>query len=386
MSSTDIAVLGAGPAAWALAGRLCARGFAVSVVAPNADAPWPQRFGVWADEATVPVERAFDSVRVDLGAGPFAVDRRYVIVDRAALREQLVAAAAGAEVVRSAAVSVRHGSEGSTVQTTDGRELHARVVVDCTGSGTPFVARSGPATTFQTALGWVARTDAPIPATWMDFSHSFGADAPATFLYAFPRGPGEVFVEETSLVRRGGATWAELESRLRERLAARGVVVTGVLEVERCTIATDLPLPDLDQPLLAFGAAASMVHPATGFQLARSLRLADPVADALRSAWSRGPRAAVRDAWRAVWPADAVRRHHLYTFGGRAVAGLGEDETRAFLSRFFSLGPTVWADWLGDRMTTPELAWAMTRFFVGLRPGLAWRVPVAGLGHFGATT
>lgn len=386
MHPTDIAVLGAGPAAWALAARLRARGFDVALVAPAPRAPWPQRFGTWADEAEVPVERGFDTVRVELGEGGFDLPRRYVLVDRDALRARLEAASDGVRVVDGTVSAIEHGAGSSRVRT-GGGALRATVVVDATGAGSPFVARPGPATHFQTAIGWTARTDAEVPATWMDFSHRFGADGPATFLYAFPRGPGEVFLEETSLVRRGGLPEAELERRLRARLAARGIAVREVLEVERCRIATDLPLPDLDQPLLAFGAAASMVHPATGFQLARALRTADPVAEALQSAWSQGPRAAVRSAWRAIWPADAVARHRLYTFGARALAGLGEDETRAFLSRFFALGPSVWADWLGDRLSTPGLVWAMTRFFVGLRPGLAVRVPVAGLGPtFGATT
>ena len=55
--------------------------------------------------------------------------------------------------------------------------------------------------------------------------------------------------------------------------------------------------------MIAFGAAAALVHPATGYQLCRMLAAAPKVADALITAHreKRTPDAAARAAYAAVW-------------------------------------------------------------------------------------
>ncbi len=47
----DVLVLGGGPAALCIASELNQRGVAVAGIAPDpVDNPWPNTFGIWADE------------------------------------------------------------------------------------------------------------------------------------------------------------------------------------------------------------------------------------------------------------------------------------------------------------------------------------------------
>ena len=50
----DVLVLGGGPAALCIASELNQRGVDVSGIAPDPiDAPWPNTYGIWADELKV---------------------------------------------------------------------------------------------------------------------------------------------------------------------------------------------------------------------------------------------------------------------------------------------------------------------------------------------
>ena len=83
-----------------------------------------------------------------------------------------------------------------------------------------------------------------------------------TFLYAMDLGQGRFFVEETSLARLrlclcGFATAPG------QRLAHRGIAIEAVEHVEHCLFPMNPALPDRRQPVVGFGGAASMVHPAS---------------------------------------------------------------------------------------------------------------------------
>lgn len=70
------------------------------------------------------------------------------------------------------------------------------------------------------------------------------------------------------------------------------------------------PLPLTTQPVTAFGAAANLVHPATGYSIARSLREAPALAEAIaRILEGRQPvGATAHDVWQALWPAEKQRQ------------------------------------------------------------------------------
>ena len=78
------------------------------------------------------------------------------------------------------------------------------------------------------------------------------------------------------------------------------------------------PLPVAQQSVTAFGAAASLIHPATGYSIARSLReapiFAEEVATLLKKKQAVGVTA--EGVWEALWPPEKRRQvcllHGLY--------------------------------------------------------------------------
>jgi len=101
------------------------------------------------------------------------------------------------------------------------------------------------------------------------FSHSEQENP--TFLYAMPMSSTRVFFEETCLASKDAMPFDVLKKRLMYRLDAMGVRILKVHEEEWSYIPVGGSLPNTDQKNLAFGAAASMVHPATGYSVVRSL-------------------------------------------------------------------------------------------------------------------
>ena len=76
------------------------------------------------------------------------------------------------------------------------------------------------------------------------------------------------------------------------------------------------PLPVAQQPITAFGAAANLVHPATGYSIARSLReapaFAEEVANLLRKQQAVGDTA--ESVWDALWPQEKRRQVHIFAW------------------------------------------------------------------------
>ena len=383
IDSPDLLVLGSGPSALVLAVEAANLGLRVGCIAPRPEARWSQNFGSWSDELTGTI--AADCIEASWAAPQVSTPRRHeVILDRryarvhtprlqARLRD--ACAAAGVVVERGSAVGVTHGPHGATVTLSDGCTRSAAAVVDATGSGSPFLARQGSqAPGYQTAYGQLIRvTGHP----WrcgemvlMDWSPSDGvgdlddeADAPS-FLYAMPLGWDLLFVEETVLVRRPPASHWELARRLDRRLDRLGIQRVAVLEEEFCTIAMGGPSPVLGQRTVGFGAAAGLVHPASGYSLARSLQLAPAVARALASGLSeQGPAAASEAAWSALWPDDRRRSWELFRFGMDVLCSLNRDATGRFFDAFFDLPPERWSGFLSGTLPPSGVSRAMVELF-----------------------
>jgi lycopene epsilon-cyclase len=105
-----------------------------------------------------------------------------------------------------------------------------------------------------------------------------------TFLYAMPLSPTRVFFEETCLAARPALPFSLLQERLEARLEKMGIKVIHMHEEEWSYIPVGGTLPDTTQQHLGFGAAASMVHPATGYSVVRSLSEAPMYAAAIAGA------------------------------------------------------------------------------------------------------
>lgn len=67
-----------------------------------------------------------------------------------------------------------------------------------------------------------------------------------------------------------GLSIRALQARLRRRLAALGVTVKAVLEEERAAIPMGGADPLVPQRVLGFGSTASLVHPASGYQVRKA--------------------------------------------------------------------------------------------------------------------
>lgn len=91
---------------------------------------------------------------------------------------------------------------------------------------------------------------------------------------------------------------------------AHSAQVTQVLEEEWSYIPVGGPLPLGWQTATAFGAAANLVHPATGYSIARSLREAPALARQMAAVLRR--RLPVRETaaavWAALWPPEKQRQ------------------------------------------------------------------------------
>jgi lycopene beta-cyclase len=190
--------------------------------------------------------------------------------------------------------------------------------------------------------------------------------AAPTFLYAMDLGDGRYFVEETSLASYPAVSFALLRDRLQRRLAQQGVAVAAVEHEEYCLFPMNLPLPYTDQPMLAYGGAASMVHPASGYQVGAALRRAAPLAQALAAALAdpaATPAQVARAGWQTLWPRAAVRKHLLYSFGLQSLLRCDAPTLNAFFGAFFRLPRDHWAGYLSNQLATPAVLATMWQLF-----------------------
>ena len=128
----------------------------------------------------------------------------------------------------------------------------------------------------------------------------------------------------------------------------------------------NLPLPDRSQPVLAFGGAASMVHPASGYMVGSLLRRGPDLAQALAEAFanqSLGSAALAQRGWQALWPTELVLRHQLYQFGLGRLMGFKESLLRNHFATFFSLAKEDWFGFLTNTLPLQRLMVVMLRLF-----------------------
>lgn len=161
--------------------------------------------------------------------------------------------------------------------------------------------------------------------------------------------------------------FAVLKRRLERRLQALGIKVKEVHEEEWSYIPVGGPLPLNSQSVTAFGAAASLVHPATGFSLARSFREAPKIADELLAVLNEGVQ--VKDAsqrvWEKLWPLEKRAQAAFQIFGMELLAGLDLSATNSFFSTFFRLPKFYWRGFLASTLTSTDLmAFAFVTFVI----------------------
>lgn len=397
MSETmrDVLVIGSGPAGAALAAALCDSGLRVQGLSPAPPgAPWPNTYGIWRDELNEPgmnpawLGRQWRNCVAYAAGQEISLRRTYALFDNARLQGDLLARCAAGGMVwhQGMAAGISHTAVSSQVQTQDGRTLRARLVVDASGHRPVFAWRPAKENVaMQAAYGIVGHFSHPLVQPQQMVLMDFRADhlseverqEPPTFLYAMDFGDGVYFAEETSLAHYPAVSYATLEGRLHKRLAHRGIAVTEIHHVEHCLFPMNLPLPSLRQPVFAYGGAASMVHPASGYQVGAALRHAPEMAQVIAQALNKPgstPTNIARTAWNALWPRERRQKRQLYLFGLENILRFNQPQTEGFFAAFFALPWRQWTGYLSNTLSTPEILQAMAQLFLLAPNSVRWKL------------
>ena len=392
----DLVIVGCGPAGLTAADEASKRGLRVALMDPSPLAPWMNNYGVWCDEFKALgfddcYRAVWNKARVIIDgsdADGKMLDRAYAQVDRKKLKQKLISRSVtqGVEFGIAAVDSCDHSDPNHSVVTlSDGRKVYSKMVLDATGHSRKLVDFDRDFTPgYQAAFGIVAtveKHDFPLDTMlfmdWRDehLSPEFkrANDRLPTFLYAMPFSETEVFLEETSLVARPGLEFDDLKLKLKERLDYLGVKVTKVHEEEYCLIPMGGVLPSFPQRTLGIGGTAGMVHPSTGFMVAKTMLCVRTLVGTLDEALKAGKRGDITGAleaaeaaqmnngkfdadataalvWSSIWPENDLRMRTFMCFGMETLMQLDIDGTRQFFDTFFDLPKDVWAGFLSWRI------------------------------------
>lgn len=117
------------------------------------------------------------------------------------------------------------------------------------------------------------------------------------------------------------------------------------------------PLPEKNQRVIAFGGAAAMVHPSTGYNLCRNLMgavdVAKVIVDGLKEFKTNSPssKSILLDeiagrAYDAMWSPGNVRQRNFAVFGGEFLMKQNVEGLRGFFDGFFRLPVEMWGGFL----------------------------------------
>jgi len=403
----DVGIVGCGPSGLALAAELGKRGLKVVLV--GHDSPFVNNYGVWRDEfSDLGLEKCLDFVWKDASCyfregKEVRVGRAYGRVCRRRLREELLQRCLTAgvtffpgEVDQVNPPTASALAENPWAATEIRVEKHTqpircKLVTLASGAAAGRLLKyekDSPGVAAQTAYGIEAEiegyTDAydPNSMLFMDFRRHHSGLYPGTaqrqqfgkhpngaqglwgtekeipsFLYAMPLGGNRVFLEETCLVAKPALPFAVLKRRLLRRCEALGIKIKEIHEEEWSYIPTGGALPESDQPITAFGAAANLVHPATGYSIARSLREAPAMAAALAVALEEqtSSKDAAKFVWDALWTQEKRRQASFHVFGMELLCKLDLNSTADFFTTFFALPDIFWRGFLASKLSSVDL-------------------------------
>ncbi|KAL9331500.1 hypothetical protein ACSQ67_001110 [Phaseolus vulgaris] len=342
---------------------------------------WPNNYGVWVDEfeamdlldcldttwsgAVVYID---DKTKKDL-------DRPYGRVNRKLLKSKMMqkCISNGVKFHQAKVIKIIHEDTKSLLICNDGVTVQATVVLDATGFSRCLVQYDKPYNPgYQVAYGILAEVDEhPYDVDkmlFMDWRDSHldndkelkqrNSRIP-TFLYAMPFSSTKIFLEETSLVARPGLRMEDIQERMVARLKHLGIRVKSIEEDEHCVIPMGGPLPVLPQRVVGIGGTAGMVHPSTGYMVARTLAAAPIVANAIVQSLGSDRGLSGGDisaqVWKDLWPIQRRRQREFFCFGMDILLKLDLPGTRRFFDAFFDLEPHYWHGFLSSRLFLPEL-------------------------------
>ncbi len=364
-------MVGRGPASAAICQALEHRGADVTVIGPDGR---PPRHTLCAFADQVPqnlVGAMFPATVVASNAGLVDLERPYVRLDPDAcvrLPARTTVVEAKVDALQPSGVSTSAGPVG------------ADVVVDASGHAPVLVSRAATPPAFQSAFGVVVDgRDDELPhgtALFMDWrDHGVDDGGPPSFLYALSN-RGRLLLEETTLASWRPVPASLLKRRLERRLQRRGTVIDVILDDEVVEFPMGGGLPLRGQRVAAFGAALGLVSPVSGYSVARSLALADRVADVLTR--PRSDEAVIGDVvLDAVWDREARERRRLERFALRAACAFTQRDADSFFSTFFALPASRWRGFLDGNAAVDEVRRTMWSLFGSVSSTLRLRL-VAG--------
>lgn len=377
----DLAVVGGGPAGLAVAQQVSEAGLSVCSIDPSPKLIWPNNYGVWVDEFEA--MDLLDCLDTTWSGAVVYIDektskelgRPYGRVNRKQLKSKMMQKCIlnGVKFHQAKVVKVIHEESKSLLICNDGVTIQASVVLDATGFSRCLVQYDKPYNPgYQVAYGILAEVEEhPFDVNkmvFMDWRDSHLANNKElmernsripTFLYAMPFSSQRIFLEETSLVARPGLPMKDIQERMVARLSHLGIKVKSIEEDEHCLIPMGGPLPVLPQRVVGIGGTAGMVHPSTGYMVARTLAAAPIVANAIvrHLGSDRGLLGAdlSAEAWKDLWPIERRRQREFFCFGMDVLLKLDLPATRRFFDAFFDLEPRYWHGFLSSRLFLPEL-------------------------------
>lgn len=378
----DLAVVGGGPAGLAVAQQVSEAGLSVCSIDPSPKLIWPNNYGVWVDEfEAMDLLDCLDTtwsgavVYVDENSKK-SLGRPYGRVNRKQLKSKMMqkCISNGVKFHQAKVIKVIHEESKSLLICNDGVTIQANVVLDATGFSRCLVQYDKPYNPgYQVAYGILAEVeehpfdvDKMVFMDWRD-SHlekntelkKRNAKIP-TFLYAMPFSSNRIFLEETSLVARPGLSMKDIQERMEARLNHLGIKIKSIEEDEYCVIPMGGPLPILPQRVIGIGGTAGMVHPSTGYMVARTLAAAPIVANSIVKYLNSEKKSTFGDdlsaqVWKELWPIERRRQREFFCFGMDVLLKLDLEATRRFFDAFFDLEPRYWHGFLSSRLFLPEL-------------------------------
>lgn len=377
----DVIIIGAGPAGLRLAEQVSKYGIKVCCVDPSPLSMWPNNYGVWVDEfENLGLEDCLDHkwpmtcVHINDNKTKY-LGRPYGRVSRKKLKLKLLNSCVENRVkfYKAKVWKVEHEEFESSIVCDDGKKIRGSLVVDASGFASDFIEYDRPRNHgYQIAHGVLVEVDNhPFDLdkmVLMDWRDSHLGNEPylrvnnakePTFLYAMPFDRNLVFLEETSLVSRPVLSYMEVKRRMVARLRHLGIKVKSVIEEEKCVIPMGGPLPRIPQNVMAIGGNSGIVHPSTGYMVARSMALAPVLAEAIveglgSTRMIRGSQLYHR-VWNGLWPLDRRCVRECYSFGMETLLKLDLKGTRRLFDAFFDLDPKYWQGFLSSRLSVKEL-------------------------------
>ncbi|CAN8301625.1 unnamed protein product [Cochlearia groenlandica] len=398
----DLVVIGCGPAGLALAAESAKLGLKVGLIGP--DLPFTNNYGVWEDEFNdLGLQKCIEHVWRDTivyldDDNPVTIGRAYGRVSRRLLHEELLrrCVESGVLYLSSKVESIKEASDGLRLVSCEGNTvIPCRLATVASGAASGKLLEyelGGPRVCVQTAYGVEVEVENspydPEQMVFMDYRdytnqkvRSLEAEYPS-FLYAMPMTKTRIFFEETCLASKDAMPFGLLKKKLMLRLDTLGIRILKTYEEEWSYIPVGGSLPNTEQKSLAFGAAASMVHPATGYSVVRSLseapKYASVIADILKQESTSFPKHInnniSRQAWDTLWPQERKRQRAFFLFGLALIVQFDIQGIRSFFRAFFRVPKWMWQGFLGSTLTSGDLVlFAFYMFIIApnnLRKGL----------------